>query len=43
MSGEGQLATGGEDPHPDVCLGSWRQQKDGLGEIHLARELLHLL
>src|SRR6476469_3238173 len=43
MSGKGQLGRGREDPDPRVATGLGREDEHGLGDIHLARELLHRL
>ena len=42
MAREGKLGSGREDPDPNVgVLSLRRQDEDRLGEVHLARELLH--
>jgi len=42
MPGEGHLASRREDPEGRDALGTrGREEEDGLGEIHLARDLLH--
>jgi len=43
MAGKGKLGAGGEDPRPcDAVASSRWQQKDRLGEVHLAGDGLHL-
>ena len=43
VAGERQLDARREDPDPRVAAGLGRQHEDRLGEVHLARERLHLL
>ena len=43
MSGERQLVAGREDPDPRVPVPLRREHEDGLAEVHLPRERLHLV
>ena len=43
MSGEGQLPDRREDAHPRVPVSLGGEDEGGLGEVDLARELLHQL
>ena len=43
MTGEGQLDRRGEDPDPDVgIVGGRREDENGLGEVRLAGNRLHV-
>ena len=42
MPREGKLGARGEDPDPDVAAFGRREEEDGLGDVQLPRQALHL-
>jgi len=42
VPGEGKFGNRGEDPHPDVAATGRREDEDGLGDVHLPGQALHL-
>src|SRR6266851_2388494 len=43
MTGKGQLRGGGENAHASIAAVLGREQEDGLGQIHLPGQALHLV
>ena len=43
MTGKGQLRGGREDAHASIAAVLGRKQEDGLGQIHLPGQALHLV